>query len=398
MITFKKIQLHILTLILVSSITIKGFAQKKQLTAYNLSAQYLIWQLDHNIPKEPQKIGFLGQNGKIFIEPKFSHASDFFGNYANVIADSTFGYINKKGNMRLFPGYQNLYWYFSDIGIAKKNEKYGLIDREGKEITKIDFDHLNIPSEGYFSVSRNKKKNFIDKDGNFLFNDSINITGSYIHDGKTVFEGSNRKRGLIDINSHIVIPALYDDLVGFFYEGLMRVKKGKKYGFINNKGEEVIPLIYEEIGYSFKLGYVTAKKDGKWGIIDAFNKNIIPFDYEGINNFSEGLALVIKDKKYGYVNKKNKLIIPIKYPLIWQADFSGDLAVFKLNDKFGYINKLGDVILPAIYDQASQFKAGIAHVILNGNANFINKKGKQKFHGTYKEVYNENEGLFKFLN
>src|SRR5690606_15274516 len=99
-------------------------------------------------PENNPKIGFMNTKGKVIIKPKYDMASDFYDGYANIIKDSTCGYIDKKGTEVLFKQYKQTYFWYGNTGIAEdKNGKYGLIDRKGNPLT--DFIYLMIHFDGF---------------------------------------------------------------------------------------------------------------------------------------------------------------------------------------------------------------------------------------------------------
>lgn len=75
------------------------------------------------------------------------------------------------------------------------------------------------------------------------------------------------------------------------------------------------------------------------------NQDIAVIDQEGIvYPFSEGLAAVMKDYngKYGYIDKTDKFVIK---PIFDDAqNFKNGLALISINNKQAYINKTGKFV------------------------------------------------------
>ena len=90
--------------------------------------------------------------------------------------------------------------YHEGLAIVKLNNKYGFIDKTGKEVIPIKYDNAWSFSEGLASVKLNNKYGFIDKTGKE------------------------------------VIPIKYDDAWGFS-EGLAFVELNGKLFYINKRGE-----------------------------------------------------------------------------------------------------------------------------------------------------------------
>ena len=98
--------------------------------------------------------------------------------------------------------------YYEGLAIVILNDKFGFIDKTGKEVIPIKYDGAYIFSEGLASVELNGKWGFIDKTGKE------------------------------------VTPIKYDDAKSFS-EGLAVVKLNNKWGFIDKTGKEVIPIKYD---------------------------------------------------------------------------------------------------------------------------------------------------------
>src|SRR5687768_7218109 len=90
----------------------------------------------------------------------------------------------------------------------------------------------------------------------------------------TTFQTSNNKKGIVDKNNEIVIPAMYDD-IELISDGLVIVKLNNRYGCIDQSGKFIIPLKYESIS-PFSDGYVRVKLSWKVGIIDQAGKEVLP--------------------------------------------------------------------------------------------------------------------------
>jgi len=93
---------------------------------------------------------------------------------------------------------------------VKLNNKYGFINKTGKEITPIKYNYAHDFSDGLAQVKLDSKYGYIDKTGKE------------------------------------VIPIKYDD-VRDFYDGLAKVKLNNKWGLIDKTGKEVIPVKYDGV-------------------------------------------------------------------------------------------------------------------------------------------------------
>lgn len=354
-------------------------------------------------PKEYPKIGYLNNKGQIVIEPKFNMASEFYDDYANVIKDSLYGYVNKDGKETYLENYTDVFFYYGNTGIAKKNGKYGLINRKGDSLTEFKYTMVSNFGFNHFKCqTENKKSHILDSNGNVIFNRSLkfDIQSHYFDkDSIIVFrETIDRKKinGLVSIDEKVIIQPKFENIYFINDSELYVVKNNKKFGFIDKSGKVVIPLIYDKVGFNINDNLIPALKDGKWGFINRENETKIPFEYDDATAFLNGLAFVKKGENYGCINTKNKIKVKFdlkktKYPF-----FTNDLALFEENEKYGFINKKGRIKIPAIYDKALPFVNELAYVEVDGKVGYINKKGEEIIPIKYKQLWFESDGIIRF--
>ncbi|MFK7747002.1 MAG: WG repeat-containing protein [Kordia sp.] len=354
-------------------------------------------------PKEYPKIGYLNNKGQIVIKPKFNMASEFYGDYANVIKDSLYGYVNKDGKETYLENYTDVFFYYGNTGIVKKNGKYGLINRKGDSLTEFKYTMVSNFGFNHFKCqTENKKSHILDSNGNVIFNRSLkfDIQSHYFDkDSIIVFrETIDRKKlnGLVSIDEKVIIQPKFENIYFINDSELYVVKNNKKFGFIDKSGKVVIPLIYDKVGFNINDNLIPALKDGKWGFINRENETKIPFEYDDATAFLNGLAFVKKGENYGCINTKNKIKVKFdlkktKYPF-----FTNDLALFEENGKYGFINKKGRIKIPAIYDKALPFVNELAYVEVDGKVGYINKKGEEIIPIKYKQLWFESDGIIRF--
>jgi len=307
---------------------------------------------------------------------------------------------------RIIPLYQSYDFVnnFSE-GLAKvrKGEKYGYIDKTGKEIIPLIYDDAGDFSEGMARVELNGKYGYIDKLGKEVT--SCVYDGNYACGNFSeglAYVRKNGKYGYIDKTGKEIIPLVYDD-AGDFSEGLARVDINGMYGYIDKKGEIIIRDIckaiiegdasggdFYDFCNDFKEGIACVKKGAKYGYIDKKGNNIISYIYDDAGDFSEGLAYVRKDGKYGYIDKQGKEVIPCIYDDGY--NFSEGLAWVKKAGKIGCIDKTGKEIIPFIYDNNKsvvlpEFSEGLSYVEKNGKYGYVNKEGKEVIPCNYCSEY-----------
>lgn len=183
--------------------------------------------------------------------------------------------------------------YEKSILKYEKDGLYGLIDFNGKKITKNIYNSIeNLQStEGKFLVSKDNKYGVINIKGTTLVKtdyDSIKTDGYYNIDNE-----SYTKSGFIVSNTT-------DD--------------GYKYGYINYKGKEILDVKYNEIIRVKDLEdiYLIISDNGKYGLYKE-NKEIISHEYQSIVYDESGLLMLQKNKNYGMADLKGQIKIPVDY-------------------------------------------------------------------------------------
>lgn len=292
---------------------------------------------------------------------------------------------------------------------------------------------------GYAAIKRNEKWGYIDKNGKNIIPCIYSSVGDFFNDAaivhqKDILEPNNLFYGFDQIirqngdtvNVRLSNKRLNDNI----YNGIIMIEVDcrhrssssgikTKYGFVNIYGQLITDIIYDKVLY-YSEGVAAVCIDGKWGYINENGKLIIPCQYENATQFSEGIAFVTKgeysynqqeiaiDKtgkklfdckyygrffkngfclvfdfnKYGFINRDGKLIILCEYE---NADvfFEGRARVQKdVSGKWGFIDIDGNEIIPFIFDKVGFFNEGFATVELNGkkayidlNGNFLNING-----------------------
>jgi hypothetical protein len=111
---------------------------------------------------------------------------------------------------------------------------------------------------------------------------------------------------------------------------------------------------------------------------------------------AQKLELKFENNKYGYLDKSGKIVIPFQYDDA--SNFKDGLAKVALNKKYGFIDITGKQVVPLKYDEAEDFENGYARVKAYGEGmkfkwGFVDKSGKEVIPIKYDEVRNFTEGL-----
>lgn len=271
-----------------------------------------------------------------------------------------------------------------DYNIINKEDRYGVIDREGNIIVEPIYDIVQIPNPSkdvfvcmydYSIEEKAYKVKVFNKKGEEIYGEYANVQGIQT---ETTYDGipyeksilkykANGKYGLLSIDGKEITKPIYDQISAISYkEGMLLVKQDEKYGVINMNGKQVIPAEYESItadnyynqdSLYKKAGFIVSKKndDGyRYGYINYKGKKIADTEYSEIervadSNDDKNVYLVaLKDGQAGLLKNK-KLLLNYEYEDISYNAYN-DVFVLQRNGKQGIANKQGDIKIPTEYE------------------------------------------------
>ena len=255
--------------------------------------------------------GFIDTDGNLAIEPGFESFGDYYfknGFAAVSTVKAQRGYIDKKGNMIVYP--KEGEWMplspFSEglalIKIISINQKHGdihVIDENGviqNQIPSVKDRNLFGPcmpfSNGLAPLRKNDRWGFINRTGEFVIEPEYRKVSSF-SEGLAAVETLDYKCGYIDTNGNWVVNASYDEAYPFS-DGLAPVQSERNWGYVNKNGELAIKMIYSKAGY-FSGGvapvalYIKEINKEKWGIIDKKGNWVLEPKYDGAYGKKTGL-------------------------------------------------------------------------------------------------------------
>ena len=310
----KKIKIGIAVIIIIM-IGIAGFFIANKIEKEN--RKYKIEQIseyEYFVIKNENKYGIMNKKGETIIEPNYDNIkipnpvkSVFF-----CYQDDNINIVNEK-NEKIFTQYTNVeplrlknissdLMYEKSVLKYEENGKYGLMDFNGKKITKAIYDEIDTLQfkEGELLVKSNEKYGVINIKGHTLVKskyDKIDVDKYYTE------ENQYRNSGYIVCNT---------------------TTDGYRYGYVNIDGKETLETKYNELYRITDIQsddvYIIAADNGKYGMFRN-NKQIIKNDYQSlIYNEENNLVTALKGKKYGVIDLNENIIVPFQYN---QIDITG---------------------------------------------------------------------------
>ena len=293
--------------------------------------------------------------------------------------DGKYGYMDKEKNIIIPLVYDEIEGFLNGLAVVCLNDKYGVINKKGEIVIPINCRKINRWGDSIFSIETDsfEKKYFNAKGEEILGLNKYNKRYSF-NDGIIEVCDKN-KHGYVDIsNGKEIIPCIYED--GYKYsDGIIAVKKGKKWGGINKENQMIIPFVYDS-HFEFEDGLAVVKNQ-KEGVIDKKNNIVIPFKYNYITKLNNGMFVCHKgNSDYNttvdlFDENGKKVNIRDNY-YIFIDDYYEGLALCKnFANKFGYIDTTGKEIIPCSYKIAYDFYNGVASVIKRGKYGLVTKDG-----------------------
>lgn len=234
-------------------IVLEGTRKKKFLQIYFSKEQSFIPLIYSKINVQRIRIG-QDKNGELLIMSFYDRSGNFLflgagssSESANLFKKSTnytgltpffidkkWGFANAKKEIVVQPKYDFVYLFNHNAAKVKLDNKWGLIDPSGKEITLLEYDA---------------------------------IKPDFIYQKHPVFlVEKNNKIGMLDTLGHQMVPPIYDK-IDRLYNAQFRIKLGDKYGFAT-KEKITIPAIYNEVEWFSTEGYAVAKRNNTTYLVD----------------------------------------------------------------------------------------------------------------------------------
>ena len=222
-----------------------------------------------------------------------------FSNYKNVQSISIYTNVNSTP-------------YEKSVLTYKENGKYGLINLEGKQITKPVYDEISSINykEGTFLVKQNELEGIINMKGKVIIKceyESVTSDNYYSENG-------------------------YNKQAGFIVS--KKTEDGYRYGYANYRGTIILNPIYTQLERVTEIAnekgvYFIAFKNGQAGLLKN-NKEILNYEYEDIQYNVLGSIFVTKrNGKYGAVNQEGTTVLYPEYDNV----YTGGMYLNALKDK-----------------------------------------------------------------
>lgn len=306
-----------------------------------------------------------------------------------------------------------------ELKVARFKSKYGILDNSNGIVTSFKYDaigcnynwfeHKNGNDEmpiddslNLISVSQNGKWGVINREGKEIIPLLYDAVQDYSFRKELCWVKKEGRYGAIDESGNLIIPIVYETEFRFYNHQPAKVKKDGKWGFIDEDGKIVIPFKYSSTrGFGYDGYLAPVSLDSKYGFIDKKGNVIIPLQYEFTDEFSSNLAGVVLNGKIGFIDETGQLVIPCIYDLEYSSDgdgkklgmsFYGRVAMVKKNGMYGMINKKGDNVTPFKYNRVSRFSSNGKFTVHIGTQTIYLDEGGMNI----RQMWNEKQKAIRF--
>lgn len=267
------------------------------------------------IKSEQGKYGVVGANKEQKLENKYEKIEPIVGNNLYVVTENgKQKLINSKGTIVLEDGFDEIKQILKDSNgiIFVKDGLYGAMTTEGTTIIENTYKDLKQLENGYFVAKKDERYGIIDSNNvekvyfnytSITYNKQAQIYIAEDMDFKSSIINKNFEVKLIgilsELNTETKYIKMYVDNEYKYYDlefeekqntevlkgnTLFLSKKNGKYGYVDSEGKIIVDYIYDDATEQNKFGYASVQKNGKWGSIDSDGKEVAKPTYELDNN------------------------------------------------------------------------------------------------------------------
>ena len=298
----------------------------------------------------------------IFLVTIFSFSIAHADSYQTFSDNGKMGIKNEKGQVVVPPSFEALGWSdgsFSVIGNVtgyRINNQWGILSLKNEFITKSDYESLVYA--GADNIVAQKRINpAYTKTGCINLQGEVKIPFQY--DGITVYGlravvfnlvSANYVYGLIDLESHILIPVQYKNIYPL---GTLRYAVEDKTGKIALHGEDGKPIT------DFQIDSISQFHDSKAIVYENLNQGLIDRDgliklksiYHSIQIMGENKVKVQPHHEWLFITSKNEIVNRLSADEL--IPVSEELFIIKTSGKYGLIDNDLKLVCPVRYDVLS---------------------------------------------
>ncbi|MBS1544151.1 MAG: WG repeat-containing protein [Bacteroidetes bacterium] len=266
------------------------------------------------------------------------------GNHVVVMFKEHYGIINTQDEWVIKPQKQPIHLVNPEKFVFTEGATLFLHDVKGNVIYFTD-NPVMIYSDYILERMPNGEEKHTDFDGR-----TIETTQSIFAGAEEVFHESegmigirkDRKYGFVDLKGRLLIANRYDS-IGEFHEGLAPVFLVGKWGYLNKHDEIVIQPTYDKVT-SFKNHLAVVKRAGLAGLVDANGREVLELRYDSIRRLPDNHFIICSGNLKGLADADGRIMIEPRFDSM--VPLPERRVVVSMANKYGLLTYGGLNVLP----------------------------------------------------
>ncbi len=283
------------------------------------------------------------ERGRLTVKHKYDDINKLGDNLYKIKVSEKYGLVNKNGEEITSIIYTEIHNFSEGLAVVEINDKFGFINERGECIILPIYEYAYNFSEGLAVVKVNDLYGYINKLGDIIIEPNYLKADNFSEGMAAVYCKNDGEVGWnsIDKNGSLVIEKYFDRSYEF-NNGIAEI--------CYNYKNEVYDFNNDESWTETEYGYYYINKDGN----KIFDRDDVMWINNELNliylNRHKRILISTKEWKNSIIVDYNDSIIVCKNKYDYIHEFKEGFAAVELNGKYGYINSSGQEIIPLIYD------------------------------------------------
>lgn len=342
--------------------------------------------------EEGYRYGYIDANGKKILEEEYNEIDRITEmaeeNQIYVLAfkNGQAGvYKNKKQIIK--HSYEEIeYNKKNELFVVQKDGKQGVIDKEGNEIIKVEYDYIMIEEQ---RINAQKEENYysFDLHGNEQENTEYKTLLSTENKDYFISIDGQDKFGVVDKQGNRILENEYS-YIEYAFDSYFIITKEGTVNVVNVKNKENVITGYDVIQKIENKNVLRAILNNPYTIV-IYNEKM-----ERVASLEEA-NLIIEEDYMKLTSKTERIYFDNHGNKINYQDLHSDIALYAFkgqNGKWGFKNKEGNIVVEATYDMVTELNQyGYAGIRKGNQWGVIDAKGNIVAEPSYEIEWEEPE-------
>ncbi len=227
------------------------------------------------------------------------------------------------------------------------DQKYGLLNEEGKRVIRPEFDDISaLQEDTIYYAKAGDTFSFITRSGKILVSKDPRFQEIREMEEEFIGVKIDGAWGFVDMNGKLRIANRYEN-IGCFNEGLAPVKIRGRWGYINKREDLIVQPAYDSV-FQFEAGICKVVKKGKYGLINAAGQITLECEYDDIDQLKTGGFIIARGREKGLAGRDGRLKILPRFDHV--TDLDNGFIIASKQGKYGLFSNEGVATIPMVYE------------------------------------------------